>query len=232
MKSTDYKTLKQAKEYHLKRFGKGLRLVSDDELDLVGQWIFQITSNRPVIYVDIGTGTGRILKEILTHSPKKIFAVDQSESMFKQLKLNYKNAIKDKIVEAVFSRSDKIALSSGIADISTSLHLFKHLSNVKPTLQEINRILKKDGYLIFDILNKDSIIRFNLGSCFALDKKEVILKLQKTGFKVLKIVPLHTFGETIYNLPGLNLIHPIDKFITKMPLSFGTKFFVLAKKNV
>lgn len=230
MKSTDYKTLKQAKEYHLKRFDEGLKLISDDELNLVGQWVFQISSNRPLIYIDIGTGTGRILKELLRHSPKKIFAVDQSESMLNQLKLNYQKAIKDEIVKVVFSNSDKIPLSSRTVDISTSLHLFKHLPNVEPTLREINRVLKMGGYLIFDVLNRDSVVRFNLGSCFALSKTEIISKLQKMGFKVLQIVSLHTFGETIYNLPGSNLVHLIDKFTTKMPLSFGTKFFILAKK--
>lgn len=230
MRYNDYDSIKKAQNYHSKRFGKGLHLVSKDELDLIGQWISEVTNNKPAVYIDVGAGTGRGLGQLLNHSPKKIFALDPSGAMLNQLKLNYKTTLKNKIVQTITANSDKIPLPNSSVDIAISLHLFKHIPNTESTLREINRVLKKDGYFMFDILNNRSIIRFNLGTCYTLGKSEIVSKLNNNGFRIMKIVELHILGETIYNFIGSNIIHGIDKFITKISLGFATKFFILARK--
>ena len=93
---TDYKTKKQAQQYSDYRFQKGLNQVSLDELILLDKWLSRITSNRKRVFVDLGTGTGRVLNTLLAHNPDKIIAVDQSDAMLFQFRENFSKKVKNK----------------------------------------------------------------------------------------------------------------------------------------
>lgn len=234
MKKNDYQTKKQAQEYGTERFSGGLSLVDKDEAGLIKEWLKKIDKSRFPIFLDLGTGTGRIIKEHLKHNPKTIYALDQSEAMLKTLAENFSKEIKRGVVKTIKANADRTGQPNNLIDIVTSLHLFKHFSNIEPVLKEVARILKPGGHFIFDALNQKSIIKFNLGTCYAVGLKELRKKLKNEGFLVKEFYFMHNFGETIYNLLGKSSskpLHLIDKKLSQTKLNLGTKIFILARKN-
>lgn len=235
MKKRDYSTLKQASEYYKKRFAKGKELVSRDETSLLGKWIKEKTKrNQPLIFLDIGTGTGRAVNELLKHHPKTIYASDNSPAMLDYFKKLFSKELDKGLIKLIKAPSDKINLPDGSIDIATSFHLFKHLPNIQPTLNEINRILKPEGYFIFDVLNKNSLVKFNLGTCYALTEKEITQKIKGSGFRIKNLEFLHPLGETVYGCFGGKLafiVKYIDRIISTILPKLGTKMFVLVKKE-
>ena len=229
MKVGEYKSLEKALDYNLKRFKGNLKFVHQAEMEIIEAWLASF-GQKSIIF-DLGAGTGRAIKSLLKAKPKIIYAFDESPAMLKLLKENYPNEIKKGLVKIMVGSSDKISLPGSSVDIVISLHVFKHIKDINQTLKETHRILKTGGVIIFDVLNINSIVRFNLGTCYALDKSSVIKSLEKNGFNIVKIVPLHAFGETVYNFPGSSIINLMDKFLTGTGLPIGTKFFILTKKH-
>lgn len=233
MKQGDYQSIKKAKRYRNERFANGLALVSQDELRILDYWLSGIKKDKMQVFLDLGSGTGRVVKILLKYHPKNIYTLDPSAAMLSILKENYKRATQKSRIKIIQAYSDKIPLSSKSIDVATSLHLLKHLPNLNPTIKEINRILKPGGYFIFDILNKDSLVRFNLGTCFAVSETEITNNLNKNGFVIEDVIYMHIFGETVYNLLGIigaGVLQPIDSLIRATHLKIGTKIFILAKK--
>lgn len=230
MQKGDYRSLKQADKYYRLRF-RNLSQVKKDEMLLLERWL-KATGFDNSVSLDLGTGTGRIVKMLLKHNPKKVYALDRSEAMLEYLNQLYKKGVNAKKVQTIKATSDKIPIKSSTIDVVTAFHLFKHLPKIEPTLKEANRILKTNGYLIFDVLNANSVIRFNLGTCYALAKSSLLKALNKNGFNCLEVIALHVFGETVYNFPGAAFINLIDKLLIKIGLPLGTKLFVLAQKDV
>ena len=232
MKVGEYKSPNRALDYNLNRFKDNLKFIHFDEMKALEKLISISKLKNQAIILDLGAGTGRAIKFLLRANPKKIYAFDQSPAMLKLLEENYPNEIKKGLVKTIVGSSNKITLPKNTIDIVVSLHVFKHIKDINPTLKEVNRILNQDGFIIFDILNLNSIIRFNLGTCYALDKVYVYKTLEKNGFLVKSILPLHIFGETVYNFGGVKIIDLIDKFISRTGFPISTKFFILAQKYV
>ena len=154
--------------------------------------------------------------------------------MLKILSNNYDKQIKRGVVKPLIASAENTSLPAKSIDVVTGFHLFKHLPNPAKTIVEAKRILKPEGFLIFDALNKNSIIRLNMGSCYASSEEGIKKTLNKNGFKVIKIEYLHSLGETIYKIPGSlpkSVIHFFDKLISNSQIKLGTKMFVLAQKT-
>lgn len=234
MKPSDYKSLKQAAQYHNFRFAKGTLLVSQDEASLLNNWILTYSQKKGLIFLDLGTGTGRVVVELIKYQPKKIYALDRSDAMLKFLEKTFPNEIKNKLIQLLNATSDKIPLEDNSVDFITSFHLFKHLPDIKPTLEEAGRVLKPNGFLVFEVLNENSLIKFNLGTCVAISYTNLKQKMELAGFKIVETHNLHPLGETVYNLFGgvvAGQIHLLDGLISITLPFVGTKIFVIAQKR-
>lgn len=233
MKKGDYKSIAQAKKYHQGRFNNGLEIVNLDEMSIFDKWLAKIPVKQKVI-LDIGTGTGRAINSLLNYNTKKIYALDQSQAMLHLLSKIYTEEIKKGRVESINASSQRIPLSSNSVDLITAFHLLKHLPNIEPTLREINKVLKPGGYFIFDILNINSLIKFNLGTCYAMTETQIKYTLVQRGFTIKAVVYMHSLGETVYGIFGKMLgtvPYTFDKLFSMLGLKLGTKIFILAQKN-
>lgn len=232
MQKDDYKSAEQAANYHFKRFSRGLAIVDQDENYLIKNWLSGEQMGKR-IYLDLGTGTGRIVRLLLTLTPHRIYALDQSSSMLDYFQKIFKNELEKKIAQTIHASSTRIPLKDSSVDLITSIHLFKHLKDIQPTLREIKRVLKKNGLLIFDILNANSLVKYNLGSCSTLSESTLKSILISNGFAIKEVAYLHIFGETIYNLTIFpsKMVHLLDQKITKLGIKLGTKIFVLAQRK-
>jgi ubiquinone/menaquinone biosynthesis C-methylase UbiE len=234
MKPGDYQKAKQAQIYNKHRFTKGLSIVDKQEKKIIENYLKKINIEPSSIILDVGTGTGRVLKLLLKFSPSRILALDSSFAMLTILKKTFLKEIKNERIKTIRSASDKMTIQKNSINLVTSLHLFKHLPNIDPTLKEISRVLKKNSFLIFDVLNKNSLVALNLETCYALTENQLRKKVQNNGFKIISIRYLNVFGETIYKILGLRLgelFSLFDQIIVALKIPVGTKMLILAQKK-
>lgn len=229
MKKGDYQSQRKAKAYESGRFSGNLTFVATDEAKIIESWLRRVKSGG--IYLDLGSGTGRIVRSIVKSKPKKVYALDTSNAMLQELKSVFPKEVKRKKIKLVISSANKVPLKNKSIDVVTAFHLFKHLNNIETAISEASRVLTKKGYLIFDVLNSRSAVSLNLGDCYAYSENSVSAILKRNNFKIVKIVYLHSLGETIYKFLGFPLaksFSKIDRDISKLKL--GTKIVFLAEK--
>lgn len=234
MKAEDYQSIENAKKYKNFRFQNGLNIIHQDERRLILEWLEKIKLNQDFLAIDLGAGTGRATKILLEANPQKVYAIDSSKAMLKILSEELKPEIKNRKVQIINNDSENFEFAPAIFDMVISLHLFKHLPNLTPTLAKINNVLKKGGYLMFDSINKYSLVQFRMGSCYAYSLKELEKKLNQNGFIINDIKFMHIFGETIYGFSGASvgeILNMFDKLLSIKSLGLSTKIFILAQKQ-
>lgn len=231
MKSSDYQTRKQAMFYSKYRFQKGLSWVSRDEFNVLNNYLGG-TNLGGKVFIDLGSGTGRIINILLKQNPGKIYAVDESKAMLNELKKNYPKEVRLRKIQQIITSADDTSLKGASADLITAFHLVKHLPDIAPTLKEVSRLLKNQGNFIFDALNENSLIRFNIGTCFAASEADLSKSLYQNGMQVKKVFYLHPLGETIYNLPVffLPFVRAVERLINLTFPKMGTKILIKATK--
>ena len=93
------------------------------------------------IVLDVGCGTGLVMKELLEDS-KKIYGIDFSEGML----------VKAKEKNLIVSKADgtNLPFNDNSFDVVYSVRVLPHIPNVIKVLREIKRVVKKDGLLILE----------------------------------------------------------------------------------
>jgi len=94
--------------------------------------------------LDIASGTGDLTKELISLNPVNLYSCDISEKMLdvQKKKINYPG------LKIEFADSSDLPYSDGSIDIVTIGFGIRNFENLKKSLKEINRVLKKDGCLI------------------------------------------------------------------------------------
>lgn len=147
----------------------------------------EISTMKFTNVVDIGCGTGEIIKNLVSKYPNvKFTGVDLSEKMLEQAK--------DKLCKkAVFILGDaeRLPLESDSFDLVICNDSFHHYPNPQQAICEFNRILKKDGILLLSDYWKPWLLRqiMNVFIRFSKDgdvkvysKEEITSFLSKGGF--------------------------------------------------
>ncbi len=114
---------------------------------------------KPRKILDVGTGGGNFIDLIKTlyNDFDSVVGIDTYESAIKSANHNFKDF--DNIS---FEQMDALSMefddnSFDMVCLSNSLH---HLSNIKGTLLEMERVLKNDGYLLFaEMINNELTVR-------------------------------------------------------------------------
>ena len=96
--------------------------------------------------LDFGCGTGNFTEKVINFNPKKIVAVDISEEAIKKAKNN--PGLNRKNIEYRVENCEDLSLNSASFDIAYGSGILHHL-NLNKSLNELKRILKKDGKIIF-----------------------------------------------------------------------------------
>ena len=101
---------------------------------------------KSVQVLDYGCGIGNFAQEVSEFGPKKIVAVDISEEAIKKAKK--KSGEVSKNIDFKVDNCENLSLDSNSFDIVYGSGILHHL-DLKKSLNEINRVLKKDGTIIF-----------------------------------------------------------------------------------
>ena len=101
---------------------------------------------KSVQVLDYGCGIGNFAQEVSAFGPKKIVAVDISEEAIKKAKKKSEEVSKN--IDFKVDNCENLSLDSNSFDIVYGSGILHHL-DLKKSLNEINRVLKKDGTIVF-----------------------------------------------------------------------------------
>ena len=181
---------------------------------------------KSVEVLDYGCGSGNFAQEVSAFGPKKIVAVDISEQAIKKAKEKIEEVNKN--IDFKVDNCENLSLDSNTFDIVYGAGILHHL-NLKKSLNEINRVLKKDGTIIFiEPLATNPLINFYRKITpsarspdehpFNFQDIELINSIFKNveihyyGFLTLVFLPFYKSPE---NSRLFKIISSIDKIILK-----------------
>ncbi len=138
------------------------------------------------IAVDLGCGTGGVLEE-LRHGAKEIIGVDGSPRMLELARRRFVegNGKSHSSVSLRIGELDHLPLRDSEADFACINLVLHHISEPKIVLEEIKRVLKKDGTLLITefLKHNDESLRSEYGDRWlGFDEQEFILMAQNVGF--------------------------------------------------
>ena len=128
------------KERSQYKFYKALYSLNKDFINLLK------VKTKSVQVLDYGCGVGNFAQEVSSFGPKKIVAVDISEEAIKKAKKKLEEANKN--IDFRVDNCENLSLDSNSFDVVYGSGILHHL-DLKKSLNEINRVLKKDGAIIF-----------------------------------------------------------------------------------
>jgi len=152
----------------------------------------QFVTGKNVVDVACGVGYGSYL--LATSGAKSVFGIDISKKAIKYAQSKYRaKNLKFKVLDAF-----KLDLARNSIDVAISFEFIEHITNQDGFLQEVLKIMKRDGILVISTPNK---ITYPSGNKF--HKKELDLK----DFKVL-------LNKYFKNVVVLNQSFLFTNFIT------------------
>jgi ubiquinone/menaquinone biosynthesis C-methylase UbiE len=117
----------------------------------ITQLIAQYITNKNSIILDVGMGPGLLSEAICKILPdSQVVGVDPSDTMLNIAYKEGKNAYS--VVKGI---SENLPFCTQSVDIIISRFSLPYWGNPQQSFNELFRVLRKDGYLIMDILNKD-----------------------------------------------------------------------------
>ncbi|MFA5933018.1 MAG: class I SAM-dependent methyltransferase [Microgenomates group bacterium] len=162
--------------------------------------VAEIPKNKPLILADIGCGPKIRFYKFAQKNQIKIKQYFGIDPLAQDVELKNVRLIRKPM-------SNAIPLPSGSVDILTGFAVLEHLNNPEDIMNDIFRVLKKDGKAIFTTPSKKSkkileilCYKFNLISRRELEEhkgyfdKESILKLIKTNKKQAVFHSYFEFG--------------------------------------
>lgn len=171
--------------------------------------------------LDLGCGTGEFLQGF---DPKRWERCGVEPNP-----LGYKIAVKKRGIKLYSKELVECHFSNDYFDVMTAWHVLEHLSNPRGALKESHRILKKNGILVLETPNTESLaFRIFEKNWFHLDiprhlsfySPRTIKKiLNEAGFRVIKIdyfslgFPLSLFSSFSNSLRSCKIKFPLYNLI-------------------
>lgn len=116
--------------------------------------LLQETSLAGKQVIDVGCGTGRHWNRLLSGNPASITGYDVSEGMLKKLQEKFPGQHTVKLSDHRLE-----ATASASADLLISTLTVAHISNIKETLQEWDRVVKPGGHIIITDYHPDALAK-------------------------------------------------------------------------
>jgi ubiquinone/menaquinone biosynthesis C-methylase UbiE len=194
--------------------------------------------------LDYGCGVGPIIEKVLKFSPKKITGIDISDISISKAKEKFKNSSPS--VELLVDNCEETKFNNNKFDLVYGLGILHHL-NLSKCIEEILRILKPNGSLLFiEPLGTNPIINLYRAltpksrskdehPLVAKDFKFIRSKFKSVNIKFYGLLTLIFFA--LYKSPDNSRIFKIllnlDQFLFKMSAFriFAWSVLIIAKKS-
>jgi len=208
-------------------------LLSEFDIALVGRMASHISRDGSVL--EVGAGTGRFTLPMLD-TGFRIIATDINESLLNSLRdRTAEMSLHDRCeakIEDIFS----LTFSDDQFDFVYSIHViprFSCLEDQGQAIQEIARVIKPGGLLLFNYSNRSSLLGALVGR-FAPRFKEMEQVLSESGFTVVSRRGKWFLSRGVLNrLPLIlgRLLAFVERPLTHVLPSRAWDVFVLARKN-
>lgn len=208
---------KFSSKYDKSAFGQslGTQWLSELETDFILDTL-QVSTYKRVL--EIGVGTGRNA-ELLLNRGIHIEGIDTSKGMIHKAQ---EKLVGRDINFIAIDAGKGLPFKDSTFDGSVCVRVLKYIPNWKYTIEEISRVLKKDGIFILEIANLHSVQYFGLynANYFLFDMNEVKRTLNDKGLTILAIKGGTRIAFPIYkrinNSIVLNLIMNIESLLNKI----------------
>jgi ubiquinone/menaquinone biosynthesis C-methylase UbiE len=145
------------KEYVVNKYEKkrilsyGGKIVDSNEKEIILSLLKGPETKR---VLDLGAGTGRI-SLLMAKEGYDVTSFDQSDVMLKTIE----EKSKEENLSLTLIKGDAFNLpfQDNTFDACVSLRVLWHLPHPEKVISEVQRVLKKDGTFVFDLLNKKSL---------------------------------------------------------------------------
>jgi len=190
---------------------------------------------KKIKVLDVACGTGRMLPEIFSIEKEvEYYGLDTSKEMTDILKKRAKLIKKD--VKIYLKDALKMPFKDNTFDIVYSFHLLWHIpfKEQKKIVDEMLRVTKKGGIIVFDFLNKNFIWEKTKKILGKKTSKEIykvnISRIKKLISKTKDIQIKKLSDAPIKNDSLYGLFNIINKFEKVLPSPFYHMIFVMARK--
>lgn len=158
--------------------------------------------------LDLGCGTGILLAEISQFS-KEITGVDYSDGMLNEARKKQSMGAKIRFVKADLNK--KLPFDNDSFDYVIAVLTLHHLENLEEIYQEIFRVLKTNGFLIFDEFVTRPLTQEQIDHPFHVNYPDPLTDAKKSGIKVWRIRPFAEHKELLKKA-GFKIEKVIDAF--------------------
>ena len=158
-----------------------------------------INFNKNSSILDVGSGTGILIEQLVSNKNLRIYGLDLSPEMVRISKEKFK---KNKNVTIALGSAVKMPFKNNSFDYVTCSHSFHHHPSSLQSLKEMYRVLKHHGKIIILDASKDGIVRKLF--CKIIDIIEgKVLHYSKDEMKNL----FNKVGLNIINQQNFGLLH-------------------------
>lgn len=149
--------------------------------------IFDPNEIKDKLVAEVGSGSGRIIRMILNHKPKHVYAIEPS----KCIEVARKNLKDFSNITYVNETGDNFTLNSGEGgmDLFFSLGVIHHIMNPKDVLLNIHKHLKEDGKFILWVYGHENnelyVFIYKVLSFFTKRMNDTALELFSTVLNLI-----------------------------------------------
>jgi ubiquinone/menaquinone biosynthesis C-methylase UbiE len=175
-------------------------------------------NNGPLKVLDVACGTGRMVPEIFKGNPNVEYTgLDTSNAMTAFLKHRAKILDKEKQIKLIIGDATKLPFKDNTFDVAFTYHLTWHLPKEEQIkmIKELERVTKKGGYFVFDILNSNFVYeKFkskNLEGIYKINPDDVKKIISSQDIKIEKLNDAIITNPLKYSI--FNIINNIKKLL-------------------
>lgn len=136
------------------------------------------------IGLDLGCGTGILLQEISKFS-KEITGIDFSQGMLEEAHKKQSLGAKINLINA--DLNEKLPFEDNTFDYVIAILFFHHIENLDKIYREIFRVLKPNGFFIFDEFVTKPLTQEQIDHPFHVNYPDPLTDARKSGIKVWRI---------------------------------------------
>lgn len=179
---------------------------------------FQLSKIKDKIVMEVGVGSGRISKNLLSYDPKKLFALEPSKAIDIA-----KKELDSSKTEFLNIEAQNLNFENKI-DFIFSLGVIHHIPEFKKTLSKIHQSLTKNGKFIIWVYGKEGN---ELYLFFFNNLRRITIKLPDFFLRIIsKLLALFTYP---YGFLCKYFSLPLSKYFIGMfnKLSFKNRTYVI-----
>ena len=202
MKSPEGTNKEVVRKYYNKHFKEGGERIYYEKIKNYKKLLDYLDAEKGKNLIDIGCGVGVLLKNARDRG-LNVFGLDFSIEALKIAK-------KFTDADVILGDAENLPVRDSSFDYVTCIGSLEHFSDMRKALQEMKRILKKDGKLLIIVPNSDFLIykirKFRGKPVGTGQPKESLMNLrdwkrliEQNGFKIIKVKHLrHLWDKSTF----------------------------------